>query len=152
MKVPGGLISWNYDKQMLLDVVQKWRFVYNLNREVDSMIKRASEMVTELKHQMRGGNGTVEITHIFKQDELRGKARLFARITLNKGCSIGLHEHNGEEEIFYILSGKGIVNDNGSIKEVSAGDAVLTGNGASHSIENRSEEPLVMAAVILLYC
>ncbi len=115
------------------------------------MIKKADEMVTELKNQMRGGNGTVEINHIFKQDELNGKARLFARISLNPGCSIGLHEHNAEEEIYYIIKGKAVVNDNGNTKEVIAGDAVLTGNGASHSIENRCEEPVDMIAVILLY-
>ncbi len=115
------------------------------------MIKRANEMVTDLKHQMRGGNGTVELTHIFKQDELTGKARLFARITLNQGCSIGLHEHINEEEIYYIIKGRAIVNDNGNISQVTAGDAVLTGNGASHSIENKEAEPLVMIACILLF-
>lgn len=115
------------------------------------MIKNANEMVSELKHEMRGGKGTVEITHIFKQDELTGKARLCARITINPGCSIGLHEHLAEEEIFYIINGKGLVNDNGAEKEVAAGDAILTGNGASHSIENIGQEPLVLVAVILLF-
>lgn len=116
------------------------------------MIKRANEMITDLKHQMRGGTGTVEMTHIFKQDELTGKARLFARVTLNKGCSIGLHDHETEEEIYYIVQGKAVVNDNGNISEVSAGDALLTGNGGFHSIENKEEEPMVMIAVILLFC
>ena len=116
------------------------------------MIKRANEMITDLKHQMRGGTGTVEMTHIFKQDELTGKARLFARVTLNKGCSIGLHDHETEEEIYYIVQGKAVVNDNGNICEVSAGDAVLTGNGGFHSIENKEEEPMGMIAVILLFC
>lgn len=116
------------------------------------MIKRANEMITELKEQMRGGSGTVELTHIFRQDELTGKARLFARITLNKGCSIGLHNHDAEEEIYYIIQGKAVVNDNGNITEVSAGDAVLTGNGAFHTIENKEDEPMVMIAVILLFC
>jgi quercetin dioxygenase-like cupin family protein len=115
------------------------------------MIKRAEEMITDLKHQMRGGNGTVELTHIFKQDELTGKARLFARITLKKGCSIGLHSHDAEEEIYYIIQGKAVVNDNGNITEIKAGDAVLTGNGASHFIENNEDEPMVMIAVILLF-
>jgi mannose-6-phosphate isomerase-like protein (cupin superfamily) len=115
------------------------------------MIKRANEMITELKHQMRGGNGTVELMHIFSKDELTGKARLFARFTLNKGCSIGLHNHEDEEEIYYILQGKAVVNDNGNISEVTAGDAVLTGNGGYHYIENKEEEPVVMIAAILLF-
>lgn len=115
------------------------------------MIKDARDMASEIKHEMRGGKGDVEITHIFNQEELTGKARLCARITINSGCSIGLHEHRTEEEIFYIINGKGLVNDNGTEREVAVGDAILTGNGASHSIENIGQEPLVLFAVILLF-
>jgi len=115
------------------------------------MVKRAEEMIKEIKEQMRGGKGSVEITHIFKQDELKGKARLCARITINPGCSIGVHQHVDEEEIFYVISGKGLVNDDGTEKEVTAGDAILTGGGASHAIENIGDDPLVLFAVILLY-
>lgn len=115
------------------------------------MIKNANKMISEIKHQMRDGKGDVELTHIFKQDELKGKARLVARITINPSCSIGLHEHVAEEEIYYIINGKGIVNDNGIEREISAGDAVLTGDGAFHSIENREDIPLQLLAVILVY-
>lgn len=115
------------------------------------MIRRAAEMEKEIKEQMRGGKGSVEITHIFKKDELKGKARLCAKLTLNPGCSIGLHEHSGEEEIFYIIRGNGLIDDNGQKTEVGPGDAILTGGGASHSVENIGTEPLEIAAVILLY-
>jgi mannose-6-phosphate isomerase-like protein (cupin superfamily) len=54
-------------------------------------------------------------------------------------------------EIFFVVHGKGTVNDNGTLSEVKAGDAILTGNGASHSVENTGESPLEMIAVILLY-
>ncbi len=115
------------------------------------MIKMAKDMVKEIKEQMRGGKGSVEILHVFQKDELRGKARLCAKITIEPGSSIGLHPHVDEEEIFYIISGKGIVNDNGTAAEVGSGDGILTGDGASHSIEAVGDEPLVMMAVILLY-
>lgn len=115
------------------------------------MIKRANEMVKEIIEQMRGGKGSVEILHIFKQEELKGKARLCAKITIAPGSSIGLHQHDNEEEIFYVVKGKGMVNDNGTLTEVKAGDAIITGNGASHAVENTGEEPLEMIAVILLY-
>jgi len=108
-------------------------------------------MIKEIREKMRGGSGSVEIVHIFKKDELMGKARLFARIILKKDCSIGFHTHDNEEEIYYIISGKGIVDDDGSSYEVTAGDAILTGNGAGHSIGNEQDEPLEVLAVILLY-
>lgn len=100
---------------------------------------------------MRGGKGSVELMHVFKTEEMTGKARLFAKITLNPGCSIGMHEHDKEEEICYVISGKGIINDNGIITELNPGDASITGNGASHSIENNGSEPLVFIAVVLLF-
>lgn len=115
------------------------------------MIRKAEEMVREIKEQMRGGKGSVEITHIFKQDELTGKARLTARITINPGCSIGMHEHINEEEIFYIIKGKALVEDNGVKHQINAGDATLTVGGEAHSIENIGNEPLELLAVILLY-
>jgi mannose-6-phosphate isomerase-like protein (cupin superfamily) len=115
------------------------------------MIRKAEEMVKVVKEQMRGGIGSVEFTHIFKQEELTGKARLLAKISINPGCSIGMHEHVNEEEIYYILKGKGIVEDNGVRQEVNIGDAVLTGGGACHFIENTGDETLEFMAVILLY-
>ena len=115
------------------------------------MIRSSEEMAIDIKKQMRGGNGHAEITHIYKGDELKGNSRLCARIKLNVGCSIGTHTHDNEEEIYYILSGEGIVIDDGVPKEVGAGDAVLTRDGASHSIENSGNEVLDFMAVINLY-
>ncbi len=108
-------------------------------------------MEKEVRERMRDGKGAVEILHVFRQKELRGKVRLFARLRLAKGSSIGYHLHDGEEEIFYILSGTGEVTEGGTTSVVGPGDAVLTGNGAGHSLENLGEEPLDLLATILLY-
>ena len=108
-------------------------------------------MEFELREGMRGGAGTIRIKHLFKQGELTGKARLFAEITIPAGGSIGYHFHEQEEEIFYILSGRGRVKDDDSVNEINPGDSLLTGGGKGHSIENTGSEPLVLMAVILLY-
>jgi hypothetical protein len=44
------------------------------------MIKNYAQMERELKENMRGGKGTVELVHIFRKDELKGNARLCAKI------------------------------------------------------------------------
>lgn len=115
------------------------------------MVKRASEMEKEIRDGMRDGDGQVEILHLFKGEEITGKARLLAKLRLQKNCSIGLHPHNEEEEVYYILSGNGVVTDDGKEYAVAPGDAVLTGGGASHSIRNNEDKPLEFVAVILLY-
>jgi mannose-6-phosphate isomerase-like protein (cupin superfamily) len=115
------------------------------------MIKRSGEMESEVRERMREGTGTVEILHVFRKEELKGGTRLFARLRLPPGSSIGIHRHDAEEEVFYIISGTGEVNDAGAVSRVVAGDAVLTGGGASHSIANPGSEPLDLLAVILTY-
>jgi len=108
-------------------------------------------MFQEIRTQMRGGEGEVEILELLAPTELTGKARLIARLTLKQGCSIGYHDHLQEEEIFYILSGEGVFTENGRESIVRTGDATLTGNGSGHSIRNDRPEPLVIMAVILLF-
>ena len=91
------------------------------------MIRRAEEMVREVRSQMRGGSGEVQIIHLFKAGEYKGKARLYARIILEPGCSIGLHEHVGEEEIYVVIRGQAVLSDSTLEQEqvMGPGDASL---------------------------
>lgn len=116
------------------------------------MIKREKDMVSEIRERMRGGDGQVVITHLFKPGEFAGGARLCARLTLEPGCSIGLHDHQHEEEIFYIIKGEGLLTESPDLPEqvLQCGDAAINTAGASHSIRNGGSEPLEMLAVILL--
>ncbi|MDR0313698.1 MAG: cupin domain-containing protein, partial [Treponema sp.] len=60
-------------------------------------------------------------------------------------------QHNNETEYFFIISGSGTVNDNGLEVQINAGDSIITGNGASHSIKNTGDAPLILHAVIITY-
>jgi len=115
------------------------------------MIKRTQDRQTEVREGMRGGPGQVTIRHYFKKDEVNAGCRLCAEMILPPGAGIGLHEHKEEDEIYIIQQGKGMLVDNGKEEEVRAGDAILTGRGASHSIRNIGEEDLIITAVIILY-
>ena len=115
------------------------------------MVKRSTDMEKEVRERMRGGTGSVEILHIFRPAELKGKTRLLARLRLPPGSSIGYHMHEREEEIFYIISGTGLVTEQGVSSPVGPGDAVLTGGGGGHSLENTGVEPLELIATILVY-
>jgi mannose-6-phosphate isomerase-like protein (cupin superfamily) len=113
------------------------------------MVTPGTVMEREVRERMRGGAGSVEILHVFRAEELGGAARLFARLRLPPGSSIGHHVHDAEEEVFYILAGRGVVTENGVATGVGPGDAVLTGGGAGHALENSGSEPLELMAVIL---
>ena len=70
------------------------------------MIRTQHECQVEYREHMRDGEGTVQITNfITGPAELNEKGRLFAKITLNPGCSIGYHIHEKDAELFYIMKG-----------------------------------------------
>ena len=78
------------------------------------MIRKEQECKIEYREHMRDGDGTVQITNfITGPAELNEKGRLFAKITLNPGCSIGYHLHDKDAELFYIIKGTAEYNDNG---------------------------------------
>ncbi len=100
---------------------------------------------------MRGGKGHVIVEDILGEQEFRGKGRLYAKVTLEPGCSIGYHEHHNESETYYFLSGEGEYSDNGKLMTVRPGDATFTPDGTGHGLENTGSENLVFMALILLY-
>ncbi|GHV74958.1 hypothetical protein AGMMS49940_22600 [Spirochaetia bacterium] len=65
--------------------------------------------------------------------------------------SIGYHQHDAETEYFIFTSGAGTANDNGTEHPVKAGDMMVTGNGASHSVKNTGSVPLVFNAIIVTH-
>jgi len=115
------------------------------------MITRNGEMQPELRENMRGGKGAVTLEHWFKPEAFGAKIRLCTRMTLAPGSSIGSHTHDGEDEIYLVLAGSGLIQENGEWVPIQTGDAILTGKGGTHGVENNGTEPLVIAAVIILY-
>jgi len=114
------------------------------------MVIKREDMKTDVKEQMRGGPGKVSLEFVVPPEALPSKSRFFSVITLEKDCGIGAHEHSGETEIFYVLQGEGVLDDNGELKPFRKGDCNVCGAGAYHAISNEKDEPLVFVAAIIL--
>lgn len=115
------------------------------------MIRQQVEMDVEDRANMRGGPGTVTVRHCFKPAEFTAKCRLCSVLTLPPGAGIGEHKHDGEDEVYFVLKGTGILDDGKVKTRVGPGDAILTGNGGSHAIVNDGTADLEMIAVIMCY-
>ena len=115
------------------------------------MIKRNENMTTVVNENMRGGDGSVKITHILDKGEYKGQSRLVGVITLEPGCSIGAHVHENEEEIFYVIEGSATYNDNGEVVVLSEGDSCICLGGQEHCIANKTDKTVKVFAVILTY-
>ena len=113
------------------------------------MITKSTSLPTEQRINMRGGDGTVRISHVAAKDTLPAGLRLHAKLTLPAGASIGEHVHENETELFYVLQGQGEMLQDGAWIPLSPGDATSTGGGQSHALRNTGEEPFVLMATIV---
>lgn len=100
------------------------------------MIRRASERVHTSK-KMFGAPGELEAFQILNPGEFR------------PGEGLGMHRHSGDFEIYYIIKGQGLYNDNGTETTVSAGDTTFCMDGEEHSLLNNGTENLEFIALIL---
>lgn len=107
------------------------------------------DQMEEVRPHMVGGEGECTVRQFLPVDCAYGAGRLFAVNTLEPGCSVGYHKHQGEYEVYYILEGVGHVVDDGEEYDLAAGDMMQCRDGFSHSIENRSDKPLRFLALIL---
>ena len=91
------------------------------------MIRRQSEFQKDERTAMRGGSGTVKLEPIWKKgDGLRSNVRMYSKIVLEPGTSIGYHVHENEEEIFFVVSGRAEADDNGTKVILETGDSIVT--------------------------
>ena len=113
------------------------------------MIQRAQERQNEITENMRGGPGRVLKSALASPEQLNNKGRMFSIITLEPGCGIGFHTHEGETELFYLMEGEADYSDNGVLQHVQAGDVTICPPGEGHSITNNSQLPTKLVALIL---
>ncbi len=113
------------------------------------MIRKVQDVTVAHIEKNRGGTGITEAHVLLKEDEFCDKGRMFNRVVLTPGSSVGYHKHEGDFEVYYILSGTGTYNDNGTESTVSAGDVTICKEGECHSLENTGTENLEFMALIL---
>ncbi len=114
------------------------------------MVRKQAQQPVKQRAGMYEGAGEVQLKSLLLgEEEMNGKGRLFSKITLPVGASIGHHVHEGESETFYILRGQGEFDDNGSAVPFEAGDLLFTASGEGHGLKNTGAEPLELVAMIL---
>ena len=72
-----------------------------------------------------------------------GLKLVFRKRALKPGSGIGYHEQK-EDEIYYVLSGRGQMTLDGKTVDVGPGTAILTRTGSSHGLKQVGTQDLVI--------
>lgn len=70
-----------------------------------------------------------------------------AEETLPPGRSVTPHRHRQIEEIYYVVSGQGLMTVGDESREVEAGDAIYIPRGQRHILENTGVDPIKLILI-----
>lgn len=103
------------------------------------------------RENVAGGKGTLHGRFSFTRNTAT-KDMVIKEIgwmTLQPGASIGMHKHTVNEDVYIIVSGRGVFTDTaGKDTAVKAGDITIARIGDEHALKNVGDEPLVFLDVI----
>ena len=110
-------------------------------RQNQAATSSSTTMKSRPTSQARTRAGQHRGPFLFQQDaELR---LVFRKRVLKPGSGIGYHVQQ-EDEIYYVLSGRGVMTLDGKPVEVVPGTAILTRTGSSHGLKQTGAEDLVI--------
>ena len=104
-----------------------------------STAKTAKRVIEKHCH---GGKGEILFREIFGKKAFKSSLEFFHETNVKPNSTIGYHKHTGNEEIYYIIDGSGIMTVDSEKQEVGPGDAVVTHGGSSHSLINIGKKDL----------
>ncbi|HEC29610.1 MAG TPA: cupin domain-containing protein [Gammaproteobacteria bacterium] len=95
-------------------------------RDIKPFVTKDGSTVRELMHPLHHGN----------------KNQSLAEAIIPAGSKTGLHLHRSSEEIYYVISGQGIITLGMKTFHIEPGDTVLIPPLNAHSVENTVSEDL----------
>lgn len=107
------------------------------------MIIRFNELECKEIKEFKGGLGEL-LLRKFEDESCK-----IMRSTLTKGSTIGLHKHEEDSELLYILSGTGYALTDGKKEDLSKGVVHYCPKGCEHTIINMGKCALEMFAVVI---
>ena len=113
-----------------------------------TMIKKREQMHRGPLAECHGGEGALDWANVLEGKDLEGRRlNFFHDDVLAPGASIGVHRHEGDEEYYYIVSGKGSMTLDGETFSVEAGDITGVYPGGEHGLVNDGDGDLRIIVV-----
>jgi mannose-6-phosphate isomerase-like protein (cupin superfamily) len=98
-------------------------------------------------HRVHDGEGFAVARRLFTRADFSSGLFFYNESWLQPGSSYGEHRHEGDEEVYYVLEGTGLMRVDDEEQEVGPGDAILTKSGSRHSLRNTGQTALKLLVI-----
>lgn len=99
-------------------------------------------MAKKLKETSHSGVGKLDAVRLFEKGSFNSAIHFIDYVIMPPGATIGLHQHADNEEIYFILKGKGTMLLDDQSYQVSPGDVIVNRVGGTHGLNNDSQEDI----------
>lgn len=114
------------------------------------MFRKKGDIPQKFIEHLYGGSGYVFEEPIIKTpEEINNKGYLMSVLHIKPGSEIAYHQHQGDMEIYYLLSGSGVFYDNKERVEMLPGDTGFTYDGEYHGFMNTGDTVADVLCLIL---
>ena len=109
-------------------------------KKSDYIVQHDAEVAKSEPGTHNGGGQTIGYSFF---DKTPGMHFVFRKRVLKPGAGIGYHEQH-EDEVYYVLSGRGVMTLDDEPINVEPGTAILTRPGSSHGLKQTGDQDLVI--------
>lgn len=110
------------------------------------MIKKTTDFCEVIEQECCGGNGRAVLHQVITGSEKYDAFGAYAIVTLGPEDSVGYHVHHGDMEIYTVLEGTAVFNDNGTEVILQAMESGITYDGEGHAIRPKDGTTLKFLA------
>lgn len=101
-------------------------------------ISRNQGAKRKIQQNCHDGTGSILFREVFSKADFKSSLEHVHETVVEPHSTIGYHLHSGNEEIYYILEGEGVMTVNNEVIKIVAGDAIITHSGDWHGLVNES--------------
>jgi len=105
----------------------------------------------EVQKKCHNGEGEISFREVFNQEAFESKLAHLHETIVRPHSTIGYHLHKGNEEIYYLIEGEGIMTVDREERRVRPGDAIITHSGSKHGLVNNTDNDLKILVFECLY-
>ncbi len=105
----------------------------------------------EERHHEHGGRGTISFRRLLDQSSFGAPVDFVDYTVVPPGSVIGLHEHDGNDELYFVVDGSPMVSFAGEECRLMKGDIAVVRSGEAHSLNNDTASNVSILVVQIRY-
>ncbi len=106
------------------------------------MLRRQSDMKLGVLADCHDGRGNVHCRTVLGRDDSGLGVRFMHDDVIEPGASIGEHRHQHDEEVYFVVEGRGTMLLDGQRFPIGPGDVSVVRPGHSHGLVNSPDSPM----------